>query len=521
MPSPDLRASVWASLSFALVMALVGWPMWWKTTEIAREPLPYGRIAALAPGSPLPVLVRLVSRDAGQDHQLGQQLQRDLTQVRPSAHYAVSLQSRTPTASEERLIREAANWSELDAGLRAHQSAGSIRAFEVDRPDLWPTEATVLLGRFRTVYFRDAGAGQALAAAIRHVMLDEASTRALLASLAAPNQGRRTDASVLRRVTDARGYDLLFSLLLPDGVPLTWPIEAALQRTIEPFLDSIQNYSRFSVKSQVLFLTSLNLKPRAGAEGAHYVTARDCGLAINPVESQLASHVSSHPRLNFLLYVSPAAHSPLFITREDEETRVLESNAFLIPRWGGVAIHNQPTDAPDDEIALDQYTDVFLSQLRLLLGLQRQADWPQSVSGLAQSRIRLWEYDYLLRTRTLENLVLTRLTLQSLSHLLTQISNIVINEAVGERVMHALETYDRALAHMAEGDLAEGFQASKEAFLASEEAFFDPTLLGLLYFPEDQKYAIYVPLFLPVGIPVFMSMKSIVAYFTSKSTKVD
>ena len=69
-----------------------------------------------------------------------------------------------------------------------------------------------------------------------------------------------------------------------------------------------------------------------------------------------------------------------------------------------------------------------------------------------------------------------------------------------------------------------------------EKAFFDPSLLELLYFPEDQKYvfivlhfkkcllfalslrlslrfcdfihrfAIYIPLFLPIGLPILGSL---------------
>lgn len=33
------------------------------------------------------------------------------------------------------------------------------------------------------------------------------------------------------------------------------------------------------------------------------VGAKDLGVAINPIEAQLASHVSERPRLNFLVYV--------------------------------------------------------------------------------------------------------------------------------------------------------------------------------------------------------------------------
>jgi len=38
--------------------------------------------------------------------------------------------------------------------------------------------------------------------------------------------------------------------------------------------------------------------------------------------------------------------------------------------------------------------------------------------------------------------------------------------------------------------------------LLADQVFFDPSLLKLLYFPDDQKFAIYVPLYLPMGAPL-------------------
>lgn len=36
-----------ASLAFAFIIIVVGCPMWWKTTEVYRVPLPYSKINAL------------------------------------------------------------------------------------------------------------------------------------------------------------------------------------------------------------------------------------------------------------------------------------------------------------------------------------------------------------------------------------------------------------------------------------------------------------------------------------------
>ena len=63
-----------------------------------------------------------------------------------------------------------------------------------------------------------------------------------------------------------------------------------------------------------------------------------------------------------------------------------------------------------------------------------------------------------------------------------------------------------AVGELEAGNLGLALQYSKEAILASERAFFDPSLLHLLYFPDDQKFAIYIPLFLPMCVPILLSL---------------
>ena len=77
--------------------------------------------------------------------------------------------------------------------------------------------------------------------------------------------------------------------------------------------------------------------------------------------------------------------------------------------------------------------------------------------------------------------------LQSLSQLLGEISNIVINDAVGDSIFKAVVCIERAAHFLTLGKLMEAFNESKDAFLSAEAAFTDPSLLALLYFPDDQK----------------------------------
>ncbi|XP_014680378.1 PREDICTED: GPI transamidase component PIG-S-like, partial [Priapulus caudatus] len=129
--------------------------------------------------------------------------------------------------------------------------------------------------------------------------------------------------------------------------------------------------------------------------------------------------------------------------------KALESNAFLSPRWGGIAIYNVP-DAPESspvprEVTLQMapIVNVFRHQLALLLGIEPTKEGVLPNVGRSPpdgSRITHWEIDVLLRQRAAENLVTATNTLQSLAQLLEEIGNIVIRDDIAEQVRARRDT---------------------------------------------------------------------------------
>lgn len=78
-------------------------------------------------------------------------------------------------------------------------------------------------------------------------------------------------------------------------------------------------------------------------------------------------------------------------------------------------------------------------------------------------------------------------TLQSLISLLGDIKNIVINDDVGMRVINAYEYIQKSKECLKLGDLEKAVEYATLAHQSAEMAFFDPSLLSLLYFPDEQK----------------------------------
>ncbi|ESO07937.1 hypothetical protein HELRODRAFT_75695, partial [Helobdella robusta] len=228
------------------------------------------------------------------------------------------------------------------------------------------------------------------------------------------------------------------------------------------------------------------------------------------------------PILNFVVYIPTRQQSPLNVFDQSGKSR---TNSFLVPRWGGIIIKNVETPPPpainktlefpfDYEIQLKELFSVVVPQLKVLLGFKRL----DSHRILMMMMMMIQELDVWLTEHTIENIGKSSATLNSLSQLLNHISNIVINDDVGDQVYVnlAVSSVENSLKLLKDGSLKEAYLASRQALQSSEKAFFDPSLLELLYFPEDQKFAIYIPLFLPVGIPVVCSAFQAFKYFKNK-----
>lgn len=106
---------------------------------------------------------------------------------------------------------------------------------------------------------------------------------------------------------------------------------------------------------------------------------------------------------------------------------------------------------------------------------------------LEQIAPRLWEKDTYLRVGCIHLIHSASSTLQSLIQLLGDIKNIVINDDVGVAIHDAYNNILTAKKFLLANDLDKAVEHARKAFVAAELAFFDPSLLSLLYFPDEQK----------------------------------
>ena len=200
------------------------------------------------------------------------------------------------------------------------------------------------------------------------------------------------------------------------------------------------------------------------------------------------------------------------------------SNAFLLPQWGGIVIHNPPlgnvesTDlSPQD---LNLYFSSFSNQLLALLGVAKLSLDLEHSKLHHTDVLSDWQLDALLRRRAFENAQRSQDTLSSIVKLIDRIENMPVGDGVRDDVQNALHALMKASDYSKCGhdyldfnrtmqmfdsssvSLHQTFTYSAEALSLASRAFFNPGMLALLYFPAEHKYAVYTPLFASTIIPL-------------------
>ncbi|CAL7942754.1 unnamed protein product [Xylocopa violacea] len=492
-----------------------------------RVPLPYAGIARL---SDLEVTVRTKLIVAALSRDRADTLARDITEaLKDISIYRLDVVRRVISSN---LVGSAFTHHELEKIASTFDlGVGQLLLLETNN-----LNDAVLVGSKRTVYFSTETTSRTLTRVLSEWMLLEKSLILTRNALTDPTV-YNLDEENRRRFPPSPAYDVSISVVNPDPEKLTvlMDLRSMAEEYVEPFLGELSILSNFSVKSQWLYLLPLDVNPKrvpdSGPLGRHFALPEDVlPQLVTPLEKKLASQVSLRPTINFVVYTVPCDNAPLHIyTRSGHRSKVNANiEAFLSPRWGGVVLINPPVEAcvaakSNEPVAIvPEQTIVvgtFLTQLKLLLGIPE----PKFLNGVTTVpsvglKLRDWEVDALLRVRTIEQLTSAKLTLQSLARLLREIGNIVVTDVVGDRIKTALRLAENSARQLAYGDLAGAFLSSKEAFVTAEAAFSDPTLTALLYFPEDQKFAVYTPLFLPAMVPVLLSLKNIYRYYFLPTT---
>ncbi|KAG8698359.1 GPI transamidase component [Ceratobasidium sp. 394] len=276
---------------------------------------------------------------------------------------------------------------------------------------------------------------------------------------------------------------------------------------LKPTLDELSALHNFTVESQVQFYAPLTADATAVQDG-YALDQEQLKIFVNSAEWTLSSSVSNDPVLHFVLFVPSLQRRPLYI--QDAHGGISQFNSFLVPQWGGIAILNPPTHGTANMVLslqdLKPVFHLFRKQLEGLLGIPVLPSTVAIESDRTSSPRRIltgWQLDTLLRRRTLENIRGSVQALTSIVGLVGQIENMPVGPAVRDDVLSALDELAQA---RNTSQPIQGLTHSARSWLLASKAFFNPGMVGLLYFPAEHKYAVYTPLFAPIAVPLVVSV---------------
>ncbi|KAL9115362.1 MAG: hypothetical protein Q9227_000683 [Pyrenula ochraceoflavens] len=544
-------------LSFWAVILLLGLPVWWKTTSIYRASLPSQEIAAWASGTactpvfPLQIWIYAPSvpcSEAKHFLQLSQHALDDLNEF-PTHHIRLRLVQSRVSGQDTSVAANECGHSNAENDILQGKSPSLSLYLEQHGEGVLPRlETDSISSRAKLLYASNQLPSVSssssplvtyLASTLHDLFLEEQAdiahvlassdlgawspqSHALLRSLP-PQLAESISQRSTRAVSGASTYHLTFSLFTAGPTPSSWDVSEAIKTHVQPWITALSPTYNFSINTQIQLYASFSpsVRPTFDAtSNSTTISLEDLSAFINAAEWPLSPSLGtpSGPTINFVLFVPDPDQIPLTVANTQAKT------SWLIPQWGGVHILNPqthlspatgaPTLSPHlSSTDLTPAFTTFTTHLLTLLDLPPSTS-PQNEHASHHSPsprhplpsplpLRLSQN---LHTRTLQHLLQTVSTLNSLSRVTASLPQIPIPRSVSHSVSTSLRLLRATCDSLHNSDFEEAMQSVVVAEQEAEKAFFEKSMVGQVYFPEEHKVAVYLPLLGPVGVPLVVGL---------------
>ncbi|KAI4217656.1 MAG: hypothetical protein LQ351_000252 [Letrouitia transgressa] len=298
-----------------------------------------------------------------------------------------------------------------------------------------------------------------------------------------------------RSLKFASTYHITISLFSAEASPSAWDIESALDESFLPLLDSLGFVSNFTVNTQIQLHASFSpsvQNPQYDPDlGLWTLKGEDLGGFINAAEWPLSPSIGAGPTLNFVVYVPSQSNAPLVV-------RGSQATSWLIPQWGGVFILNPSVAVPGavPKLSKEDVQPALLTFSRQLLSFLGAPQSPPSLPLQLKTLSRVQAASLLLSASS---------TMGSLARLTKALPSIAIPETVSIAVDKTLYHLRASCNALKDGRFSEALDHAVISGLEAERGFFEKSMVGQVYFPDEHKVAVYLPLLGPVTVPLVMS----------------
>ncbi|KAI1748905.1 phosphatidylinositol-glycan biosynthesis class S protein [Xylaria castorea] len=478
--------------SFWLVVLCFGIPTWWGTTSIYRASLPLDQMMdwangkACSPVFPIRIAVEAPDLNAQEAQSLISITQYALDTMHDFPGHRLRLEAAPPTPLEGTIASNGPDDNALVVRLMPGDAATSVSVSSL-HSHVPVLEITYPLSMRPTPETKSSGLATYIAAQLRDTFAEEQAITSyfLATSTISSDQHQQQSShtgieeSLAKRMTRSMKYSgtyhLTFSLFTSGSAPSSWDIDSAIDQYMRPVLDMLQPIHNFTIDTQVQLYAVPGVLSQV-------LTKEDLSSFINAAEWPLSPSIGGAPTLNFVVFIGDQTIS----LNLGEET----SRSWLAPQWGSVYLLSPPTTSHVSSEFLKQPILTFASHLLSLLGTPQSGSLPMRLSTLTRVR----SVDMLLRASS---------SLGSLARLSLALRSISIPSSVADGVAKSILHLELACSKLGG---TESLEHARIAETEAERAFFEKSMVGQLYFPDEHKIAVYLPLLGPVGVPLVMGL---------------
>ena len=282
-------------------------------------------------------------------------------------------------------------------------------------------------------------------------------------------------------------------------------------------LDKMVKKSSMQSKSQLE--VSSNVSVETQKESFRLVSTKYMGQFFHEYESRLNKHSSQS-----------VYHAVTIVPDQTRPRLILDRPSMGVLAIDGGSGDNNNNDDDDGVNLLEERDTNFIliadNDKSLVLGMRAIV---RRIIGLKSANlcknclirrdvfINKWELDAIVGALTILKLNNILISLRSISQ---QAIGIKIPAYVSGMVFEAHSLALKSIDNLDTKKPLEAYHSANSAYELAEAAFYDPSLFEALYFPDEAKYAIYLPLFLPLAFPIAMSILRLAKYVLLATSSV-
>lgn len=263
------------------------------------------------------------------------------------------------------------------------------------------------------------------------------------------------------------------------------------------FARKLGKVSDLSISSEHLWDFDLTPWLKKDVQKRDTISVNDIPEIVSTIEQETSTVEASAPVMK--LAILDAAYPIILLDQMDKD-----SSGVVVASWGALFSYDgkKPSNVDQSVIAA----------MRVMFGLDTQFPVTTYRSPLPVAE---WEISRIKLRSFIDCSINGISSVTAIDNLMSEIDNIVISDEVALKTNLAVKLISQAISTVEKTGRIEVHLAVKGRALA-ESALNDKSLLALMYFPSDQKFAIYLPLFLPTLLPLLGSLLTSYKYWIDK-----